>query len=154
MTPRIDRPDAGLYVPKGRLLVITLLAGCVLARLWNVSSPEPAPDRSVRASNIRASHPGVPAEVVERYLDASDKVSDDLVEAGVENVGQHIHRRLRTIPITEDQRRAWYDAHENVFGGRSYEESWATVDRLARLDVLRTELGLEGTPHPSTAPRP
>lgn len=117
------------------------LMGAALS-LWWAQAPPPAPsltsvDRAVAIHSLRPA--ATPAEVA-GLLVADDRARADLGGA----VPGALAQRLAAVEVTDAEARAWYDAHREVFGHRSFATSQEVVDQLVRIDAVRAELG--GTP--------
>ncbi len=83
----------------------------------------------------------MPASEVEAVLDRSDEVRQTLADAGVTDVGQEVWARIQAVEITPAERLAFYaENRDTIFGGRSYEESATSVDRLVRIRKVRAAL--------------
>jgi hypothetical protein len=58
------------------------------------------------------------------------------------------------VPVTDDEVRAWFDAHADAFDGRSFERSRRSVEKLVRIRKLRAAYGLDVDGTEAATPRP
>jgi hypothetical protein len=59
---------------------------------------------------------------------------------------------MRTLPISDAAAHAFFESHPEIFGDRSYAESYSSVVRLLRVRALREANGLEPDGGPAALP--
>ncbi len=143
----------------GALALATIAVVSVLGR--------PAPDTAVPTETSAVESSGEQVEVDSRrrfdallagsqrsasedeaLLARSDAMRSALEERGEEDIGAAIRTRLRDVEVDEASARAWFEAHREVFGARSFEQSRHSVERLIAIERVREDLdpGAEPTP--------
>ncbi|MHC4893639.1 MAG: hypothetical protein ACYTFV_09790 [Planctomycetota bacterium] len=100
-----------------------------------------------RAFEIAVLEPTLERHEVETLVAQSDRVREDLEgstaeDAGETSVGDHVRRLLEEAKSTDTEALALYQAERELFGGRSFEQSRATIDRLLAIRAVQAELGL------------
>lgn len=58
------------------------------------------------------------------------------------------------VPVTDDEVRAWFDAHADAFDGRSLDRSRRSVEKLIRIRKLRAAYGLDVNGTEAATPPP
>lgn len=117
------------------LAVAVAVAVALTAAVASTSRSPP----DARIARARAAAPEVHPTAIATTLARSDRLRER--EPNMDVVG-----RLNAIVLTERDRRGFYERNRERFGGRSYPQSWVAVDRLARIERLRAELGLPDGP--------
>ncbi|RME24677.1 MAG: hypothetical protein D6798_10665 [Deltaproteobacteria bacterium] len=100
----------------------------------------PPTDHARRAFQLAALAPDLPPTAVDASLERSDAWVDDLRDEGVDDIGAELAQRLEAAGPTDAQARAFYDAHRDLFGQRSFHVSRHAVDQLYRIRMVRAEL--------------
>lgn len=66
------------------------------------------------------------------------------MEAQLEATGApDVRRMLRDTGVSEEDARAYFEEHRALFGGRSFEASRLSVDRLVAIERVSAALDLE-----------
>lgn len=124
-------------------IVLALVTGTAsVALLYGRWIQQPAGSTYARrAFEVATSAPTMPLDDVEALLERSDEVRRTLAEAGITDVGQEVWDRLQSMEVSHAERLAFYAENRyTIFGGRSYEESAMSVDRLVRIRKVRATL--------------
>lgn len=119
--------------------LVTLLL--VMSFADRTSSPTPTP-AGARIAAISLARPHWAADRVTASMVASDRVRADLLARGVADPSAFIVQRLRELPVSESEARAFHGANPQIFGRRSFEASSAQAEELVRIQKLRDELAL------------
>ncbi|MCP3919652.1 MAG: hypothetical protein GY711_29305 [bacterium] len=99
-----------------------------------------APQREL---DLLCTAPDLEPRRIAALLEASDQMVEAAREAGEEDVGEHLRRRLAETRIDEVQARAFHAEHrDTLFGGRGFEASRFTAERLLEIRQIRAEAGL------------
>jgi hypothetical protein len=112
-----------------------------------LSTPAPQPSgtaedfaHTARAYRIAAERPDLDREAIEAELTRSDAVVAALRAQGVEDIGDELHRRLNDVQPSEAEMLAWFEAHPEHFGDRSYVQSRDVLARLVAIEKVKGEL--------------
>lgn len=138
---------AGARIPwrVAALVGLLLLVGAA-AFTWSgrgrVDAPPPVADRGERVARLLMAT-GQPADpdLLKRMAE-SDRVTAELREAGVDDVGGGLRRRLSSIQVSDALVEEFVRGNPGVFGNRSAAESRSSAETLIRIHVLRRELGI------------
>jgi hypothetical protein len=146
--------------PRTRLLLAAAgLLGAAAALVLLRPPPEPTPTtasppspsaspsgtagdfaHTARAYRIAAERPELDREAIKAELTRSDAVVAALQEQGVEGIGDELHRRLNELQPSEAEMLAWFEAHPEHFGDRSYVQSRDVLARLVAIEKVKGEL--------------
>lgn len=88
------------------------------------------------AASTRSSDVGALRDLAAR----SDQARDGLSEREARDFGHHVRQRLHETVVGEEEARAYHAAHAELFGGRSFEASRQSIDRLVAIDRMLAEL--------------
>jgi len=100
----------------------------------------PTTDHARRAFQLAALAPDLAPDAVDASLERSDAWVDHLHDEGVDDIGAELTRRLEAAGPTEAQARAFYDAHRDLFGQRSFQASRHAIDQLCRIRAVQAAL--------------
>jgi hypothetical protein len=135
-------------VAAGLLLVAALLGGRAIRRAADdpVASGGPAAvdadaasRRAARVARMMLEAPSLDSQQAGELADRSDRMVERLAARGEPDV----RRMLRTTVVSEADARAYFEEHRALFGGRSFEASRLSVDRLVAIERVSAELGME-----------
>ncbi len=97
-------------------------------------------DHARRAFQLAALAPDLAPDAVDASLERSDAWVARLHDEGVDDIGAELTQRLEAAGPTDAQARAFYDAHRDLFGQRSFHASRHAVDQLYRIQSVRSAL--------------
>ncbi len=138
-------------------IAVVALTGAVtvwaLARA-QIAAPPPSPEVAepsssqrpedfghiVRAHRIAAERPDLDRERIAAELSRSDAIVGALHAQGVEDIGDEVHRRINAVRPSDEELLAWFEAHPEHFGDRSFEQSREVLTRLVAIEQVQGEL--------------
>ena len=106
------------------------------------SADDAAKRRATRIFRIAAQNPGLRYDEAETLVEQSDQMREQVDELGEQDLGDAIRERLAEVEVDEGEAVAWFQAHREVFGSRSFEQSRHTVERLIAIERVREEFAL------------
>jgi hypothetical protein len=98
-----------------------------------------AQQRASRVARMILENPALDSDGAGKLADESDRLKARLEARGEPDV----RRMLRDTRVSEAEARAYFDEHRAVFGGRSFEASRLSIDRLVALERVNAKLDLE-----------
>ncbi len=141
-------------MPTTHKMTLFALACGLLLTAW-LQNPAPAPSETLqaarqdlpvpaqRALDLLMIEPNLGHTERRALIAASDRVRRTLQALGEEDVGQAVLSRLAEARISQDEARAYYERHRELFGRRSFEASSWTIRQLIAIERTRAELGIE-----------
>ena len=98
--------------------------------------------KALRRLDTAATAPNLTRSRQEVLLTQSDDIRSELEREGNGDAGRALRKRLRSVQISEEDARAWYEEHRSLFGDRSFAQSRVPIERLLAIARVRDELGL------------
>ncbi len=93
-----------------------------------------------RAFRLAAERPDLDRTTIDAQLAESDSIVAALNAQGVEDVGDEVHRRLNAVQPSDEDLLAWFEAHPEHFGDRSFEQSRDVLARLVAIEQVQADL--------------
>jgi hypothetical protein len=103
------------------------------------ATSEAAHQRAARVTRMMLADPALDRHEAGKLADRSDRMEARLPVAGEPDV----RRMLRDMHVSEQDARAYFDEHRALFGGRSFEVSRLSIDRLVAIERVSAELDVE-----------
>jgi hypothetical protein len=103
------------------------------------ASSAAAQQRAARVARMMLENPALDSDSAGKLADESDRLKARLEEMGEPDV----RRMLRDTRVGEAEARAYFAEHRAVFGGRSFEASRLSIDRLVAIERVKARLDLE-----------
>lgn len=101
----------------------------VVCAMWWWMRPEdalPAPRVAAHALAIKAARPDMDGEELLRRAAAADELVAGRSRADV----QAAINDMLSEPVSDDDARAWYETHRDIFGQRTFHQSRFTVQKI------------------------
>lgn len=95
----------------------------------NASGPHLDASRQRRAIALARAGAAIQRPTIESYLDRSDRVLDRHPEA---EDADHLADLVESMPVSDEEIRAYYDAHRDMFGNRSVQDAREPIERILR----------------------
>jgi hypothetical protein len=103
------------------------------------ATSEAAHKRAARITRMMLEDPALDRDEAGKLADRSDRMEARLAADGEPDV----RRMLRDTHVSEQDARAYLDEHRALFGGRSFEASRLSIDRLLAIERVSSELDVE-----------
>jgi hypothetical protein len=109
------------------------------SRGTTAASSAAAQQRGSRVARMILENPALDSDSAGKLADESDRLKARLEATGEPDV----RRMLRDTRVSEAEARADFDEHRAVFGGRSFEASRLSIDRLVAIERVKARLDVE-----------
>ena len=90
-----------------------------------------------RKDIMRIQRPGITEREIKIYLQKADKIKEQVGTKTNGEIQMLVMHTLKNVPVSEEEKRRYFENNKGTFGSRSYEQSATVVENLIRIEKTR-----------------